>query len=61
MFAEGNILETRIVHDGMHMLRKAISVPGGVAHYVLGSAYLMVHLFTHERRARAVLEDPADG
>ena len=37
------------------MLRKAIAVPGGALHYFFGSAYLMVHLFTHERRARAVL------
>lgn len=34
-------------------------VPEGVAHYVVGSAYLVVHLFTHERRARALLPDPS--
>ncbi len=43
------------------MLRRAIAVPGGAFHYVLGSAYLMVHLFTHEHRARAVMEDPEAG
>jgi hypothetical protein len=37
------------------MLRRAMKVPGGIAHYVVGSAYLVVHLFTHEHRARAVL------
>jgi len=38
------------------MLRKAIKVPGGIAHYVVGSAYLVVHMLTHEHRARALLE-----
>jgi hypothetical protein len=36
------------------MLRKMMSVPEGVAHYLLGSAYLAVHLLTFERRARAL-------
>lgn len=42
------------------MLRRALKVPGGIAHYVVGSAYLVVHLITHEHRARAVLPPVID-
>ena len=34
------------------MLRRIMSIPGGIGHYVVGSAYLVAHLVTHERRAR---------
>ncbi len=32
------------------MLRRMKSIPGGIAHYVVGSVYLMAHLLTYERR-----------
>lgn len=37
------------------MLRTAMKVPGGIAHYVVGTAYLVVHMITHEHRARGLL------
>jgi len=27
-------------------------IPGGIAHYVVGSVYLMAHLLTYERKLR---------
>jgi hypothetical protein len=38
------------------MLRKMISIPGGIAHYVVGSVYLMTHLVTCERRCASLSE-----
>lgn len=40
------------------MLRRIIGVPGGIAHYVVGSAYVMAHLVTYERRARRLESTP---
>ncbi|HJL19087.1 MAG TPA: hypothetical protein RMH99_25715 [Sandaracinaceae bacterium LLY-WYZ-13_1] len=37
-------------------MRRITSIPGGIAHYVVGSVYLMAHLVTHERRSRELLE-----
>ncbi len=37
------------------MLRSIMTVGGGITHYVVGSAYLIAHLVTFERRARGVL------
>jgi len=34
------------------MIRRVIGIPGGVAHYVVGSAYVMAHLLLHQHRAR---------
>lgn len=31
------------------MIRRVMSIPGGLAHYVVGSAYVMTHLFLHEQ------------
>ena len=50
MFDSGNKPETRTVQDGTHMLRKMIHIPEDVAHYVVGSVYLMAHLVTYQRR-----------
>lgn len=36
------------------MLRKMIEAPGGLAHYLVGSVYVMACLVTIEREARAL-------
>jgi hypothetical protein len=38
--------------QGDVMLRRMKEIPGGIAHYVVGSVYLMAHLVTFERRTR---------
>jgi hypothetical protein len=35
------------------MLRRMMQVPRGIAHYVVGSVYVMAHLVTYEHRTRA--------
>jgi hypothetical protein len=37
------------------MLRRITNVPGGIAHYVVGSVYVMGHLVTYEWRTRGLL------
>ena len=34
------------------MIRRVMSIPGGRAHYGVGSAYVMTHLFLHQHRAK---------
>jgi hypothetical protein len=41
------------------MLRTLIRIQEGLRHYVAGSAYVLVHLAMHERRARALMPDAA--
>lgn len=34
------------------MLRKMKGISGGIAHYLMGTVYVMGQLLTHERRMR---------
>jgi hypothetical protein len=51
IFPVRNPAETRGAH-ALFMLRTIGMIPGGLAHYLIGSLYLMAHLATCERRLR---------
>ena len=53
-FPGGNTLDMCAAQDEGSMLRSIMTVGGGITHYVVGSAYLIAHLVTFERRARGV-------